>query len=325
MNILYLLVSNEADTYLEQTVLSVESLKKHMTDARVTVLIDEGTEKTLVNGREKLRGVSDNIIVATVPSDLNQKNISRYLKTTMYQYMNDDFLFIDGDTIICEPLDDIPKEYPLAAVVDLHLTISDCPLRSRLEDFANKAGYHAGFDDRHYNSGVLWVKKCDISKRFFDQWHILWKEALSKGLTQDQTSFNEVNYRMNGVIHELNGIWNCQMRRYGTGFQFVYDAKIIHYFASNFPGTVPYDLANEAILRCALNDVYPDELKHIIESPKGAFRGLKYTVSDSITREIVESRAVELLRLLYEKHNKIYKRINGIIDFFVKGRKALRR
>lgn len=325
MNILYLVVSNESDTYLEQTILSIESLRAVMAEVKVYVLIDKETKNTLQGPRKKLQDIADVIIVAETPKELDKRNVSRYLKTTMYQYMDSDFLFIDGDTIICSDLSDVPQDSPIAAVVDMHLKISECPLRNRLESYALKAGYRAGFEDKHFNSGVLWVKKCKESELFFEQWHNLWSSALQKGLIQDQTSFNEVNCRMNGIINELDGTWNCQMRRYGTGFQYLYNAKIIHYFASNAAGSVPYDLSNEKLLRAALSDTYPIELDNIMKEPKSAFRKLTYTIADADSAVVIESKAFELLKIIYQKNNKLYRALNSTIQYFSKMRKSMKR
>ena len=42
MNFVYVLVSNEKDTYYEQTMISASSLLKHNSGAKVTIIVDQG-------------------------------------------------------------------------------------------------------------------------------------------------------------------------------------------------------------------------------------------------------------------------------------------
>lgn len=318
MDIIYVLVSDESDTYLEQTVLSIKSLKKYMTDSNVILLVDSVTYGTFIGNRKKIVNIADRVISVHLPDMYNKKNKSRFLKTTMYQYTENDFVYIDGDTLICGDISYRPQDYDIAAVLDLHLKISECPLRERLEENARKCNYRPGYRDKHFNGGFLAVKHCDKSKEFFEMWHALWKQALKCGITQDQTSLNEADCRMGGIIGELPGFFNCQIQRYGTGLQFLSDARMIHYFASNAPFSVPYDLSDDDLLRHALDDDYPDELNNILDNPKSAFRKVKYVISDPVLSVLIESNAFILLRRVYENHSSVYKAFNGFISFVVK-------
>lgn len=318
MNIVYVLVSTASDTYLEQTVLSIESLRKVMKDVNISVLIDKKTEKSLIEKRKKIYAVADCIVVIDVPEEYDKRNSSRFIKTSMYSYMDEDFLYIDADTIICEDLSSIAGDYDIGGVIDIHLKMKDHPLRERFEEHAQRCGFHAGYEDKHFNGGFFWVRKCQRSKEFFELWHKLWQEALQHGLIQDQTSLNEVNYRMNGIIHELDGVWNCQIRRYGSGFQYLSNAKIIHYFASNSAGSVPYDLSNNSLLRHALDEEYPKQLQIILDDPKAAFRGVKYVIADAVTAEMIEANFFKLFRRMYDKKHKLYWGIEKFIAGCVK-------
>ncbi len=296
MNFLYVVVSGLKDTYLEQTILSIESLKKVDPKATVSVVIDQGTEQTLTGKRHKIYDIADKIIVITVPDEYNNKNRSRFLKTTMYDYADKDFLYIDGDTIVCEDLSGVAGDYDMAGVLDLHMPISTSIRRKRIERRAARCGFHAGYDDKHFNGGFMWVRKCARSEEFFRTWHELWKEALTHGVTLDQASLNEANYRLGGIIHEMDGTWNCQLRRFGTGLQYLHDAKMIHYFASNKLSGVPYDLSNNDLLRHALDDKYPEELQRILDNPKAALRGVKFITSDPLTSRMINSHLFTLIQ-----------------------------
>lgn len=283
MDIVYVLVSSGKDTLLEQAILSVESLKKAMPDAFTRVLIDKDTEKTLTGARAKLYDVFDSVLAIDTPGEVSNKNRSRQLKTTMYKHMEHDFLYIDSDTLVCEDLSLVEKDAddsPIAAVSDLHIPLSISPLNRKIERHSRRCGFHASFDDIHFNGGFFFVRKCAVSEEFFRQWNILWREALTHKVTQDQTSLNEVNWRMGGVIKELDGTYNCQIRRYGTGLPYLHEAKMIHYFASNRNDSVPYDLSDNDLLRHALDEVRPAELQGILDKPKAALHKIGYIVAD---------------------------------------------
>ena len=283
MDIVYVLVSSGRDTLLEQAVLSAESLRKVMPDAFVKVLIDKGTQETLSGARKKLYDVFDEVLSVDTPGETSNKNRSRQLKTTMYDYMEHDFLYIDSDTLVCEDLSTVQEDAgdaPIAAVADLHIPLSASPLNRKIERHSRRCGFHASFDDIHFNGGFFFVRKCAVSAEFFRQWNLLWREALEHRVTQDQTSLNEVNWRLGGVIKELDGSYNCQIRRYGTGLPYLHEAKMIHYFASNRDGCVPYDLSDNALLRHALDEVRPAELQAILDKPKSALHKIGYIVAD---------------------------------------------
>ena len=53
--IIYVLVSNENDCYLEQALVSIYSLRLYNPDANLLLLVDEETSRTLENGIRKLR------------------------------------------------------------------------------------------------------------------------------------------------------------------------------------------------------------------------------------------------------------------------------
>ncbi|MCD7804490.1 MAG: hypothetical protein LUH03_04950 [Oscillospiraceae bacterium] len=316
LNALYVLVSDEKDTYLEQTILSIESLKKASSGVGgVIVLVDQSTMDTLTGRRARICRVADKIIKVDVPDELDNRNRSRFLKTSMYQYVDNDFVFIDGDTIVCGDVEQAKGDYDVAAVLDLHKQLSEYPPSAGMLRRAKKCGFHVAYDDKHFNSGFMYVRKSEKSKEFFEQWHALWKETLAYGKTFDQTSLNEVNFRMGGVIHELDGIFNCQIRRYGTGLQFVNRAIVIHYFASNKAGEVPYDLSDVDLLRHALDDEYPANLQGILDNPKAAFRCARYVIADPVTAELLESRTFSCVNFLRRKCHILYAFVEKCLGF----------
>ena len=119
MTFVYVLVSNEKDTYYEQTMISAKSLLAHNTDAKVVILVDQGTAATFTGKRTFHEKLGISIRVIQTPEEYNNRDRSRFLKTSMYNYIDDDFLFIDGDTVICDKLEDIPQGISIGMVLDI--------------------------------------------------------------------------------------------------------------------------------------------------------------------------------------------------------------
>lgn len=123
--IIYVLVSNENDCYLEQALVSIYSLRLYNPDANLLLLVDEETSRTLENGIRKLiLNYVSKLVIVDVPFHYSKQQKSRYIKTSLRSQVIGDFLFIDCDTIINEELKDIDNlSCEIAAVPDCHLSI----------------------------------------------------------------------------------------------------------------------------------------------------------------------------------------------------------
>lgn len=232
--IVYIVTSTPEDIYLEQTFLSICSLREVMPSAVVELVVDNKTDKTLVGKRKEILKYIDNKIVVDVPSVYNKVETSRYIKTSLRKYISGDFLFIDSDTIITDSLDDIDLfEGAIGVALNLHIPLKLHDARNiqillkRMSDI----GYEGDDSIPYYNSGVMFVRECEKSREFYDLWHKKWKEAVKISHThKDQVPLAVANYELGLPIKELSGNWNCQIL--ANGLPFLHTSKIIHYFAS---------------------------------------------------------------------------------------------
>ena len=96
MKYLYVCTSSKKDFFLEQTFVSITTLKINTPNAFVTLLIDKATEKTLDESRENIKKIVDEIIIIDLDESLSAKVRSRLLKTSMRLHIQGDFLFIDN-------------------------------------------------------------------------------------------------------------------------------------------------------------------------------------------------------------------------------------
>ncbi|MCL2400034.1 MAG: putative nucleotide-diphospho-sugar transferase [Defluviitaleaceae bacterium] len=277
MKYLYVLTSNENDYYLEQTLLSITSLRLHMPNAFISLLVDNETETTLSGKRRAILDLVNEFKSITIDPQFNQKARSRWLKTSMRQYIDDDFLYIDGDTIIADDLSDIVNiDMDIGAVLDSHIYLSEknnyFPIRLKnIKAMCPKFGITPEFDlNVYFNGGIMFCRNNETGHRFFREWHRLWLKCYELGSLNDQSSLNLSNFVLSSVIKELDGIWNCQILDDGA-LRFLYNAKIIHYFSSR-PGEKVYLPANDNFLdRIKKNGFIEQNILDLIKTPKTLF------------------------------------------------------
>lgn len=295
MDYVYVVVSSGKDTYLEQTVFSIVSLKCVIDTHDVYVLIDPKTRDGLTGPRARLYDVADHVLVIDCPAEYDAQQRSRFLKNTMYSHISNDFVYIDGDTLVCEDISTAAGDYNLAAVLDRHTFVSQHPRANRLDKRAKRCGFNTSYEDKHFNGGFMYVKKSPVAEQFFSLWNELWRECLTHNVSQDQTSLNEVNSRMGGVIHELDGTYNCQICD-ASGLPFLSKAKMIHYFASG-GSRIPFNLAEDDIISHVFDEEYPEGLQVVLDEPRASFRFIKHYIADSTAGKVCTS---SIFRLTFE-------------------------
>lgn len=285
MKFLYLLVSHENDIFLEQTFVSLISLRYHHPEAEISLVVDDKTAETLVGFRATIKDLITEFKVIPFAKEISNKVRSRCLKTNMRNLIAGDFLYIDGDTVVVEPLNiSFPKETDIAAVCDLHAREND-PYRTKHKRFKKNIRnlkFSLSLNDLFFNSGVIYVKESERSKTFFDQWHQLYLYGVKKGVTTDQLSFNEANHLLGFPIQELSGEWNCQVReaynhlyRVKIIYPFLCKAKIIHFFGSGINGKrEPHPLMKHDFFEeIKKSQIISEESRQMVYNAKNSFYG----------------------------------------------------
>lgn len=229
--LLYVLVSDESDIYLEQASVSMFSARLHNPQIHITLLMDDLTDKNLIGQRrELLKPVSEKIVIS-LDAKYTNKERSRILKTGARLYVHGDFLFIDCDTIVAAPLDDIDTNpIDLGAVMDCHTTLTHNPYRNMIFRHAQSINNVLCENEPYFNSGIILVRDTEVNHAFYERWQTNWKKGLAGGVSMDQPSFSQTNRELNYPIQEISGIWNCQIRH---GMKYWNIAKIIHYLCTN--------------------------------------------------------------------------------------------
>lgn len=293
------------------------TLRKVMPDANVYILVDEDTKSTFTEKRTILEKYNVNIVTIDVPKKFNNRDRSRFIKTSMNKYLPDNFIFIDSDTIICDNFNSLDTTVDIGMVLNRHLKVSESPVKDFLDKCAKKLNYHLDFEDKHFNSGMIVVNKSEKSDDLFALWHELWNESREKsnGTVFDQTSLNEANYRLNGAITEIDGIWNCQINRNCHCMPYIHDAKVLHLFTN--PKMHIHDMAKNEIIKSVLEPEHL-ELDKILANPKAAFHDVYDLNTDFYSVEMSKTPAYIFLREIYESNRKFFSLCNSIAKLFMK-------
>ncbi len=229
--IAYVLISSDKDIYLEQAYISMMSLKHHMPDAHIELLVDKQTEATLIGLRKKLLEFVDHLIVADIVGDYTPQQRSRLLKTSLRSYVEGDYLFIDSDTIITKQLYDIDDcNYSIAACQDSHSSFEKNPYRNMCVSHGNILEWPIEGEKVYFNSGVIYVKDDATARDFYAKWNELWIDGSRKGVNMDQPTFAKTNYELKHPVSILDDTWNCELKH---GLKYLKDAKIVHYLCTN--------------------------------------------------------------------------------------------
>lgn len=230
--IVYTLISGISDIYLEQAFVSMTSLRYHNKNAYIILVVDDCTENSFkIENRKQKSLLADEIVVVKTPDNLTNQQKSRYIKTSIRNFIEGDFLFIDTDTIILRSLEPIDKvDVEIGACVDSHTCLARNPYRELIFDHVGKQGWTLDTGADYFNSGVIYVKDSSLTRKFYKKWHENWRHGIDLGVNMDQPSFARTNKEMGYPVRRISDEWNCEIVH---GIRFLKDAFILHYLCTN--------------------------------------------------------------------------------------------
>lgn len=230
--VVYVLVSSQQDIYLEQALVSMHSLRRHTPDAHIALITDQLTADSFTGIREKIIQYVDELIVGDLDYEkLNAQQRSRQLKSTVRNRIKGDYLYIDCDTIIAQPLDSIDNiTASIAACRDTHSDFINNPYRDMCIRHGHLLEWSIDNESEYFNSGVIYVKDNAKTHEFYHRWNENLNKGYEKKVFMDQPSFAKTNYEMGHIIEQLPDVWNCQLKH---GIRYLKDAMIVHYLCTN--------------------------------------------------------------------------------------------
>lgn len=321
--IVYVLTSSENDILLEQLSLSLYSLKYYNPNSEVYLVVDQDTYSSIKNDRNNIREFLTEIIPVKTPDEYNNMLRSRWLKTSLREYIKGDYLFVDSDTIIADDLEECDNwTCDIAAVIDRHIPVNKA---HQYYDYICNRAKDTGWifetsDSNYFNSGVMFVKDNESTHAFYKKWHEYWLEGIKRQVFQDQPTLGKVNKEQGYIIKELNGVWNCQIM--ANGIKFLSTSKIIHYFNAERQSEkksvfyLPSD--KELYLKIKNNNfVLDDSIKKMIENGRTAFAFNYAVFADEQLLAIRDSFSQFVVNGFYAR-NLFYKFLRGLYMLYIK-------
>jgi len=311
MQYLYVLTSTPNDIYYEQFLLSAASLKLIMPDAKTVLLCDSKTKDTLTGNRREYEKLVSKTITVEAPDNLNQIEVSRWVRTSMRRLVQGDFLFLDGDTIVTDDLSSISEmNISFAACLDKHSLIDRHAKSKNIIEMDKKLGFNSHLSNRHYNGGVLFCADTSETHKIFDRWHELWHFSKSKNIVRDQPSLNMAIYENISVFTELDGTWNCQIAY--NGLPYLANSKIIHYFATDLIfNSSPFILASDKIFKqIKETGSIADETLELLKKPRAAFAPESRIIAGEDMLSVINSGVFESVFFMKKKTPWLFTLIN---------------
>lgn len=325
--IVYVLVSEDTDYYLEEMIISIISLRRYNQDVEVVVVTDNITKKRIDNFKiDILKSVSQ-YIVREFPDSIKPHLRSRYLKTSLRDIISGKFLFVDCDTIFAGSIKSIFNiNVDIGMVLDRHSDLSD--LSRYLTVKKNINVFEPLIGDillDYFNSGVMLVDDNRKTKEFFHSWHEEYKKSNFYGNYQDQPPLAVVNLKYGGVISKLDGVYNCQMDR---GVKYLSDAVVIHYLGVQYNTNVKignvsflmHEIADLNLFKDFRNNNWhlTNDLKKILSSPKRSIKDLVTVPTDTTVYKVINSDMFSFMCLCYTSHHVAFKTFNSLIELLLK-------
>ncbi len=306
--IVYTIVTDETDFYLEQLLISVVSLRHYNADAHVALVTDEESNASFMGNRKVILNYFDEVVVVKAPNEYNKILRSRYLKTTLRQHIRGNYLFMDTDTLVAGPLGDIDQIaescIKIAAVRQINMPFEQ--YLQRRKDLKHRGLIlDATKDKAYFNSGVMYVADIPEARHFFERWNANWiLNWQSTGIIQDQRSLVMTNREFPDIIEHLDDSWNCMIVKYGLPY--LSTAKIIHYIASGATRRItPYIFNDKSVFEKVKQsfDIPSDILPYVL-NPRSAF----YPKCTLLTYEADEQLALfKQLMVEYPKSFNIFR------------------
>lgn len=235
--IVYVLVANDKNLYLEEMWVSIFSLRRYHPEVTVKVLVDDETKEYMSRFPSLTSMINETVVVST-PNGYDAKQRSRQIKTTIRNVLTGDYIFIDTDTVICKPLDGIIEDIAhmtdfrgIAAVREGHTSAKET-LFSPAGTVKNIFGVDISQSPLMTNSGVMFVADTQFTHEFYKRWNENWTySCFQKGNSQDQPSLYATDCQYGYIIRELSGIYNAQV---AMSLKYYADAAILHWWHMDF-------------------------------------------------------------------------------------------
>ena len=310
--IVYVVTCSEKNTYLEQALVSVYSARLHNPDAGIYIVTDDISAKYIDSSRTEIKKYLTDVLVFDTPADYNPMKRSRYLKTNLRELIEGDFVYIDTDTVICQPLDELDNfTDDVSGVASLH-KLYKVNERKKANEVYKSLGVEIKEDFAAINGGVIIAKDTEVAHNLYKAWFECWKYCGTKGMFMDQWALHMAELKTGYKIKDVSGIWNCQLE--ARCLNYLHNAKIIHFFSMGSDGKAsPYMLRHDDIYQdIKRSGKLTEQVLGYINNPYEAFVEDNAIISGMKTDFLTESW---VLFILYRDHPKLWSVFIKTVNF----------
>lgn len=312
MKIVYVLVCSDRDYYYEQALVSILSLRRAMPMASVSVLTDNESYKYVKEKNPSFFEKLNECKVVSFKKGESPKIKSRYLKTKLRELIEGNLLYVDVDTVWTGSVDEKDFFGDVMAEYDFNCPLSQNFLKEWIANRCEEASMPIKSEE-YFNSGVIYFSDSQAAHAFARRWNEFWIKSCKKNVYYDQPSLNYLNEISGNVIKRMPSCYNAQL---GFSMKYFSDAKIIHYFATDFDKKMfdnPFHFKQDrfwkhikdvGIDRDVLNDIY---------NPKQAFDDF-FIMQNQQALDFLKEPAVGLLLDVFKSTKKRAKYLKKILN-----------
>ena len=217
-----------AARYVSGVSLSILSLRRFHPTAVVVCLCDRPLHEIIVANNHPILRLADRIEVCPDATG-GPVHRSRYLKTTLRRHLEGPFLYLDADTLVAGPLDELSR-WTADASFTLDRFFPEEP--GRFPSWLLPHYQHLGWPptDRYFNGGFFRVAATPAAARLFDAWHTNWLATVRVGIVSDQPSLNRAIATGDAEIGVLPERFNQTVGR--IAFTVSSDTRVLSFLAS---------------------------------------------------------------------------------------------
>ena len=302
--VVYVIIDDEKLKYVAQLVLSLLSLQHWMPELPVEIVTDAATYHEITTGKLK-QYFKDGVAfkVVPIPEIYDKKQKSRFLKTSLREIVEGDYLFLDTDTVVCRPFPVPVAKAELALALDLNAYPQEHFRLDGMDYCYAQSGIQKPALDCFYNSGVMLVKDTEYTHQVYALWHSQWRMLVEKGFAcLDQPPLHKVVQEHKLAIAILEDVWNCQLACNPFPVELLDSAYIVHYF--NDEDSL-LDLPQFG------TEDYEAKLREFIRAPKAHLKKI-YAVDYERDKAYYRSSIYHVSHLLYERTPGLFKCLDKV-------------
>ena len=177
-----------AQRYVAGACLSIYSLRRFHPAASLVCVCDRRIYQDLHATKHPLLTLVDRLIECPDASG-GPVHRSRHIKTSLRRRLAGPFVYIDADTLIAGPLDELfESQTDVGFTVDRFFPASPGVFPDWLTPFYRRLDWSP--TDRYFSGGIFHVSTTAAADALFAAWHELWRQTVAIGIVSDQPSLN---------------------------------------------------------------------------------------------------------------------------------------